>query len=226
MANKILFLAVIFVLYFSSANAILKDKINIKGKVILIRHAEKPASGNDLSAMGWRRTECIRDLFLNNDELRPNKIYAQKASKKKDEELPDSRRPIETVAPLARKLNLVIDNTYTTIELDELTKDIATLTEEQYPVLVAWNHDEIKNFLINFGMKYQIAPNYPAKRYDLVWVAEPDPDNKGEIKFTSFSQNCTGLGDYRFINAAPSVSQSWMMRSLIVATVALVLLLF
>jgi len=46
MANKLLYLAVILVLYFSSANAILKDKVNIAGKVMLIRHAEKPASGN------------------------------------------------------------------------------------------------------------------------------------------------------------------------------------
>jgi len=225
MANKILILAVIFILYFSSANAILKDKVNILGKVLLIRHAEKPASGNDLSAMGWRRAECIRDLFMSNDTIRPNKIYAQKASKK-DEEVPDSRRQIETVAPLARKLNQIIDNSFTSFELDELSKDIGTLSEDQYPVLISWNHDEIRNFLINFGMKYQIAPTYPSKRYDLVWTVDPDAVNEGEVIFNSFSQNCTGLGDYRFINAAPSLSQSWMMRSLIIATVALALLLF
>jgi len=224
MANKLLFLAIIFILYFTSANAILKDKIQIKGKVMLIRHAEKPASGNDLSAMGWRRAECIRELFMKDSNLTPNKIYAQKASKK-DEEIPDSRRQIETVAPLARALGLTIDNSFTSFELDDLTKDIEKLSEDQYPVLVSWNHDEVKNFLINFGMKYQIAPTYPAKRYDLVWTVEPDPKNSGEIIFNAFSQNCDGLGDYRFSSDA-STSQSWMMRTLVIATVAFILLLF
>jgi len=225
MANKLLYLAVILVLYFSSANAILKDKVNIAGKVMLIRHAEKPASGNDLSAMGWRRAECIRDLFMNNSTIKPNKIYAQKASKK-NEEIPDSRRQIETVAPLARALGLTIDNSFTSFELDELSNDIATLSEDQFPVLVSWNHDEIKNFLINFGMKYQIAPTYPSKRYDLVWTVDPDLENPGEIVFGAFSQNCEGLGDYRFSSDATSMSQSWMMRTFVIASVALVLLLF
>jgi len=224
MNNKLLYLLVVCVLFFNSANAILKDKLYPKGKVMLIRHAEKPASGNDLSAMGWRRAECIRDLFQKNETLFPKKIYAQKASKKNDETIPDSRRQIETVAPLARALGYTIDNRFTSFEIDDLCKDIAGLSEDQFPVLVSWNHDGIKNFLINFGMKYQIAPTYPSKRYDLIFSIETDQN--GEAIFSSQSQNCEGLGDYRFINAGSSVSQHWVSRALIMASVALVLFLF
>ncbi|OUM69583.1 hypothetical protein PIROE2DRAFT_68518 [Piromyces sp. E2] len=224
MNNKLLYLFVVCFLYFNSANAILKDKLSPKGLVILIRHAEKPASGNDLSAMGWRRAECIRNLFMSNTTLTPQTIYAQKASKKNSETIPDSRRQIETVAPLARALNKVIDNRFTSFEVDALCQDISGLSEDQFPVLVSWNHDDIKNFLINFGMMYQIAPTYPSKRYDLIFMIERGKD--GEVQFSSRSQECEGLGDYRFVNGASSIFTQWISRTLIIASALLVLFLF
>ncbi|ORX82912.1 hypothetical protein BCR32DRAFT_292305 [Anaeromyces robustus] len=230
MASKILLFVALCLLYLNATEALLKDKVTIQGKVMLIRHAEKPPSGNDLSTMGWRRAQCIRDKFIANEgdfkDLTPKKIYAQKASKK-DETIPDSRRQIETVAPLARQLDLTIDNRFTSFQLDELSEDIGKLSADQYPVLVSWNHDEIKNFLINFGMQYQIAPTYPSKRYDLVWIIEPDPSDSKKVKFSYFSQNCEGLGDYRFSSDANSqISRTWVMRSLIIATITLVLIIF
>ncbi|ORX55441.1 hypothetical protein BCR36DRAFT_282050 [Piromyces finnis] len=224
MNNKILYLFVICFICFNSANALLKTKISPKGKVMLIRHAEKPASGNDLSAMGWRRAECIRDLFTTNTTLTPKKIYAQKASKKNDETIPDSRRQIETVAPLARKLSLTIDNRFTSFEIDELCQDISGLEESDFPVLISWNHEDIKNFLINLGMKYQIAPTYPSKRYDLIFNIETDIN--GEVVFSSQSQNCEGLGDYRFINGANSIAKHWVSRALVIASAILAIFLF
>lgn len=173
--------------------------------------------------MGWRRAECIRDLFMKNDTLKPNTIYAQKASKK-DETIPDSRRQIETVAPLARALDLTINNSFTSFQLDELSTDIAGLNEKDFPVLVSWNHDEIKNFLINFGMNYQVAPTYPSKRYDLVWIIERDIENN--VVFNYFSQNCEGLGDYRFSNDSTKISQNWIIKSLVISTIAIALFFF
>ncbi|ORX42062.1 hypothetical protein BCR36DRAFT_338233 [Piromyces finnis] len=163
-------------------------------RVILIRHAEKPLSGNDLSERGWLRAECISDLFKNNKTLAPKKIYAQKAAnhKKEDENLPDSRRQIQTVAPLARALNLTIDNHFHASEVKALAKDISELPLDIDPVLISWNHEDMRKFLIYFGMNYRIAPKYPKNRYDLVWVIN------NNTEFSSFSQNCAGLGDYRF----------------------------
>ena len=224
MNNKLLYIFVVCFIFFNSSNAILTKKLVPKGRIMFIRHAEKPASGNDLSAMGWRRAECIRNLFTSNDTLKPNTIYAQKASKKNDETIPDSRRQIETVAPLARALGYVIDNRFTSFEVDALCQDINGLNEDQFPVLVSWNHDDIKNFLINFGMMYQIAPTYPSQRYDLIFMIEQDID--GKVVFSSRSQECEGLGDYRFVNDATSISTSWISRTLIIASVLLVLFLF
>lgn len=209
---------------FNFTNAILLNKVNTKGNVMVIRHAEKPISGNDLSNDGWRRAECIRDLFSANETITPKVIYAQKASKKNNENTADSRRQIETVAPLARKLDLVIDNSYTEYEVDELSKNVGTLSESEYPVLISWNHDDIKSFLINFGMKYQIAPTYPSNRYDLVFVIN---SMNGEVKFSSFSESCEGLGDYRYASGSSSMQTNhWVKKSLMILFITLVIYLF
>jgi len=163
-------------------------------KVILIRHAEKPSFGNDLSERGWLRAECISELFQKNKTLTPKKIYAQRAAnhKKEDENLPDSRRQIQTVGPLARALNLVVDDTFHASEVKELAKSISELPLDINPVLISWNHEDMRKFLINFGMNYRTAPKYPKNRYDLIWVINND------TSFEYYSQNCEGLGDYRF----------------------------
>lgn len=185
----------VFTLIIINLSKVLSQILNPGRTVMLIRHAEKPLFGNDLSEMGWLRAECISELFSKNDTLTPKKIYAQRAANRKkddDESLPDSRRQIQTVGPLARALNLVVDNTYYAPEVKELAKDISSLPPEINPVLVSWNHDDMHKFLINFGMDYRIAPKYPKRRFDLVWIY----NEKNE--FSYFSQNCTGLGDYRF----------------------------
>ena len=41
-------------------------------------------------------------------------------------------------------------------------------------------------------MNYRTAPKYPKNRYDLIWVINND------TSFEYYSQNCEGLGDYRF----------------------------
>ncbi|ORX76808.1 hypothetical protein BCR32DRAFT_248438 [Anaeromyces robustus] len=171
-----------------------KEKFTYKPNrtVILIRHAEKPASGNDLSERGWLRAECISDLFSKNSTLTPKMIFAQRAATRKDENLPDSRRQIQTVGPLARALNLTIDNSFFASEVKALAKEISKLDKSYDPVLVSWNHEDMRKFLIYFGMSYRIAPKYPKNRYDLVWIINKDRE------FSYFSQNCTGLGDYRF----------------------------
>jgi broad specificity phosphatase PhoE len=79
-------------------------------QVILIRHAEKPMSGNELSPQGRERAAALVPFFLGTDELlefnTPAAIYAQ--SQKKET---SSIRSIETVKPLAEALQLRINKT-------------------------------------------------------------------------------------------------------------------
>ena len=67
--------------------------------VLIIRHAEKPDSGPDLSACGQQRAEAytryFQDLTVDSKALRPDAIFAAKDSK-------ESQRPRQTVEPFAK----------------------------------------------------------------------------------------------------------------------------
>src|SRR5580692_12317348 len=73
-------------------------------QVIIIRHAEKPATGDDLNAKGRMRAAALVPYFLEAPEVlefkTPVAIYAQKST-----EDHKSRRPVDTVKGLAKALN-------------------------------------------------------------------------------------------------------------------------
>ena len=49
-----------------------------KPTVYLIRHGEKPPSGNGLSAQGQQRAQCLRTVFGAASQYQIGKIMAQK----------------------------------------------------------------------------------------------------------------------------------------------------
>ncbi|KAG4086512.1 hypothetical protein H8356DRAFT_1372931 [Neocallimastix lanati (nom. inval.)] len=103
---------------------------------------------------GWLRAECIKELITKNETLIPKRIYTQKAtSDKKEENLQDSCRQIQTVGPLARALKQEIYNSFLA--------------------------PEVKEFVYNIG-EFNSSINL-----------------FGYNEFSFFSQDCTGLSDYR-----------------------------
>src|ERR1700722_8788769 len=80
--------------------------------ILIIRHAEKTGADNDLhlSGPGKQRAEAIAKLFEASKDRpepfpKPDYIFAAHLSKNSD-------RPIETVTPMARQLNLEINSRY------------------------------------------------------------------------------------------------------------------
>lgn len=70
----------------------------------LIRHGEKPSSGNGLNADGEKRSQCLRQIFGAGSGYNIGKIIAEGYN-------PDGtrERAYETVAPLAQDLGLTVD---------------------------------------------------------------------------------------------------------------------
>src|SRR6476660_7281750 len=71
--------------------------------VLIIRHAEKPDAGRDLSPAGQERAEAYKDYFqkftVDSKQLRPDAVFAAKDTK-------GSRRPRLTVEPFAKAAQL------------------------------------------------------------------------------------------------------------------------
>ena len=135
--------------------------------ILLIRHAEKPASGMDLSPAGFERAKAIPKLFggagaaAPHDLPRPDFLFATHVSK-------TSNRPVETITPLSAALGLPISH-----EIDD--KDYATLAKEllggKYAgkvVLVAWHHGSLPGFARALGAAPPYDP-WPDTQFDRVW---------------------------------------------------------
>jgi hypothetical protein len=125
--------------------------------ILLIRHAEKPNGdgvagvdtngANDdrsLTPRGWQRAGAWAELFapsLAEPALpRPTAIFASApiSHHHGDDEGSKSRRPLETITPLAAKLGIGVNQTYSKGNESELAQAISAL---EGVTLVCWQHE-------------------------------------------------------------------------------------
>jgi hypothetical protein len=138
-------------------------------QVILIRHAEKPPEGHDLSLKGRERAAALAPFFLGAPEVltykTPAAIYAQAVTKEDR-----SRRPIETVTPLAKALMLDLITRYGHSDYPQMAKDV--LANPDYKgkmVLICWEHKVIPDMAKAFGVKDAPA-KWHGETFDRLWV--------------------------------------------------------
>ncbi|MEA2772604.1 MAG: hypothetical protein QOD93_5566 [Acetobacteraceae bacterium] len=187
-------------------------------KIMVIRHAEKPGTYNgqahdgvdetgttcgtsgakSLVTIGWQRAGGLITLFAPPWGPKaptlgmPEHIYA--ADPGSGGETP-SRRPFETVIPVAAMLGVRIDARH---KKDAFAKVVTDALGKEGVVLICWQHELIGSIgqciltgtstTAPFGIP-ETWPNGPhGARYDLVWVFDR-PSGIGAITgFTQFAQ--------------------------------------
>src|ERR1700761_770641 len=121
-----------------AANAFAKDDFPAlkDATVLIIRHAEKPETGNYLNAAGVARAKAyvnyFKNLTLDGQPVKLTSIFAAADSKK-------SQRPRLTVEPTSEALGLPIDSRFSEKECDELAQDLAAKPHGN-AILIAWHH--------------------------------------------------------------------------------------
>jgi len=153
--------------------------------ILIIRHAEKPeeswpgpgltpeglADKKSLVIRGWQRGGSWAALFgagLGGDVFpQPAAIYA--ANPNETTGADPSRRPFETITPLASRLTLIPNLTYALGRESDLVAEIVDLTGV---VLVCWEHKAIAGAIlpaIADGQAVQGMPNtWDGTRFDVV----------------------------------------------------------
>lgn len=165
-------------------------------QIIVIRHAQKPthepkrmgvredgtADSESLTVLGWRHAGALAAVLAGPrtgaaDALlgRPDVIFAASAGKKKvrvdDKEVEvgsHSRRPLQTVTPLAQALMLDPVTTHTKGEEQALVDDALG---RPGVVLICWQHQNIAaigNLIV--GDDTTVPQIWPEDRYDLIYV--------------------------------------------------------
>ena len=153
-------------------------------KIMVIRHAEKPAESGpphginvngdkdseSLIIKGWQRAGALACFFapsygpLQNPELaKPQFLYASGIGHHSH-----SERPQETITPLSAKLSLKINTQY-------LKEDHKLMVESALEcdgcVLICWEHKDIPSIANQILGNTTTSPQkWPGDRFDIVWV--------------------------------------------------------
>jgi hypothetical protein len=177
-------------------------------KIMVIRHAEKPANDpppygvtlkgerekESLIVLGWQRAGALVGFFApTNDSFqdpllaKPQFLYASKDIKRNG-----SRRPIETITPLAEKLAIRINSNFAKDEAKEMVEEAFLCAGV---VLICWQHDfipKIASYIL--GNKTTAPQDWPEDRFDMVWVFDRDAAT-AQYSFKQVPQNLL-MGDW------------------------------
>jgi hypothetical protein len=157
-------------------------------KIMLLRHAEKPARDNApfgvtrkgqrskeaLTVRGWQRAGALANLFapanghLQHPSLAtPQFLYASKPLLRKG-----SRRSLQTITPLGEKLAIKINSDF---ERSEFESMIEHAFSRNGVVLICWQREYIPDIAsLILGKKNAAPSDWPEDRYDLIWVFDLD----------------------------------------------------
>lgn len=164
-------------------------------KIMLIRHAEKPADdppphgvtihgehdAKALSVRGWTRAGALVTLFAptngqfqNSSLATPQVIYAMGTGSGSE-----SLRPQQTINPLADKLGKQARVNTDFLKGQEKEMIESALAVEGV-ILICWEHERLAHAArhIPLSEKNQtpVPEEWDAERYDLIWVFDLDAD--------------------------------------------------
>ena len=170
------FLAITLCASLHAATPVAHDHL-ASNTVLIVRHAEKPLLGRDLTPIGQARAQAYIHYFepfhdggLN---FRINALYAGADSA-------DSVRPRLTLEPLSQATGLPLDSTVSTKDPVALVTLLRTTSHGNHP-LVAWRHGSIPALLTAFGASPTLLPDskWPNETYD--WVIVLTFDSAGHL---------------------------------------------
>lgn len=179
-------------------------------QIIVIRHAQKPthapkhigiledgtADPESLTVHGWQHAGALAAVLgarasgaEDPRTPRPDVIFAAGVGKKKVriagkevEVGSHSKRPLQTIAPLARALGLEPVTDHTKGEEAAL---VADARGRDGTVLICWQHENIAaigNLIV--GNDTTVPQIWPDDRYDLIYVFDRDGDGWSFRQFT------------------------------------------
>lgn len=131
------------------------------GEVLLIRHAEEPKNGPDLSDEGRARANALVGLF-EHPLMQPANIFAAKSSKQ-------SARPVQTCEPLAKAIGLTIDERFDEKEFKQLATAILQGDGAAgRTVIVCWKRETMPELATALGVANPPV-EWPSDQYDHIW---------------------------------------------------------
>lgn len=129
-------------------------------KVVIIRHGEKPADGDNLSCQGQNRAFQLANVLHQKYNL-PNTIYVPALSLDKST---SHSRMFQTITPFAVKYNLPINSKYQDDDYEGVAKSVL---KKNGTVLMVWSHQSIPKLAEALGLKH--TKKWQDADFDSIW---------------------------------------------------------
>jgi hypothetical protein len=146
--------------------------------ILIIRHAEKPAAGDQLAPAGVARAQAYANFFknftLDGQPLKLDYLFAAADSKV-------SQRPRLTIEPTSKLLGLAIDCQFADAKFQELADELRAKPHGQN-ILISWHHEEIPQLVKALGADPgRLFPQgkWPDEVFN--WVVELRYDSNGHL---------------------------------------------
>jgi broad specificity phosphatase PhoE len=129
--------------------------------ILMVRHAEKPDSGKELSVAGQERAHAYAVYFqnyvLNGTVLKLNYIVATADSSQ-------SERPRLTMEPLAKAMGMEINAKHQENDYQKVADDILQNSKyDRSNIVICWHHEEILQLAAALGVDAnKLPPESPA----------------------------------------------------------------
>jgi hypothetical protein len=139
----------------------LQENIDPNLKVVIIRHAEKPEKGDNLSCQGQNRALALAKVLQQKIGI-PDYIYVPSL----DLDIATKHcRMFQTISPFAVKYNLPINSKFDEKDIRKVAKNVL---DKSGIVLVVWNHSEIPELIMQLGIKH--AKTWENNDFDSIWL--------------------------------------------------------
>lgn len=147
--------------------------------ILIIRHAEKPDEGLELTPAGNLRARAYVGYFaafkVDGQPVKLEHVFCTADSK-------GSHRPRLTVTPLSQALGLPLDNRFKTKNPAALTEEIRSQAHGK-ALLICWHHGEIPEVLTGLGANPEaLLPGGKWPEDIFGWLLELRYDDQGRLQ--------------------------------------------
>ncbi|NML66677.1 histidine phosphatase family protein [Hymenobacter sp. RP-2-7] len=134
-------------------------------RVVIIRHGEKPAEGDNLSCAGLNRALALPAVL---DQLLPAPpTYTYVPIIGTNDDSTSQARMFQTVTPYAVRHNLCVNSDYAVEDAKGLAHE---LRRQRGTALLVWEHNNIPRIAKRLGIKH--PPKWPDADFDSIWLIE------------------------------------------------------
>lgn len=129
--------------------------------IVLIRHAEKPLKGDNLSPEGLHRALQLPAVLHSKFGV-PDYLYVPALVM---DTSTAHARMFQTATPMAVQYNLSINSKFSEKDVTGVIQDVRAKTGT---VLMVWEHHGINELVLALGVN--TAPPWPDDDYDSIWI--------------------------------------------------------